>query len=380
MSNPTASPRRVSRITCQVHHRLSHRVTECLVNLGVDSVLVESGRTVRQLRKSRPFKLPGAIVRLDDAPAEIFRVTVAIESESTVMEALIRAAELDAPGRGSIFAQQLDEYGEFDLPAIKWNGSEEGDKRESHALLHDLTLITCILSMQGSGEQIARLALDLGSCVPVVTLGTGTGVRDRLGLLRITVPPEKEIVHLLVPEHDANEIMRLLIEEGRLDRPGRGFVYRTPVRAGLLDTSLRIGRQEHAASVEQIIAAVDELKRGTGWRRRFAAIDPGRADPTRQLRLGNRELALICSEGRAGTLIEAAIAAGAGGATTSKLRRMTVSDEDTGVAARERSTISVPGDQADSIIAAMIDAGAVCDDQGDRIQVLDAPAVFAHRS
>lgn len=376
MSDTGPTPRRASRITCHVHHRLSHRTTEALVGLGVDSVLVESGRTVRQLRKARPFGLPGAIIRLDDAPAEIFRITVPPGAEQTVVETLIRAAELDAPGRGSIFSQRIYEYGNFELPRIT-SRAEEGVR---HTLLRDLTLITCILSMAGSGEQMARVALDLGSCVPVVTLGTGTGVRDRLGLLRITVPPDKEIVHLLVPEHDANEIMRLLIEEGRLDRPGRGFVYRTPVEAGLLDTSLRIGKQDHAASIEQIIAAVDELKRGTGWRKRFATIDPHGGDPTRQLRLGNREIALVCSEGRAGHLVEAAIAAGAGGATTSRVRRLSVAESEGGAAACERSTISVPGDSADRVIGAMIEAGAKAGDTGFRIQVLDAPAAFSHGS
>lgn len=376
MSDAVRSPRRVSRVTCHVHHRVSHRITEALVALGVDSVLVESGRTVRQLRKARPFGLPGSIVRLDDAPAEVFRVTVPVDAEATVVATLIRAAELDAPGRGSIFSQRIDEYGEAEPPRI----AAPPDAEPRRTLLRDLTLITCILSMAGSGEQMARVALDLGSCVPVVTLGTGTGVRDRLGLLRITVPPDKEIVHLLVPEHDANEIMRLLIEEGRLDRPGRGFVYRTPVEAGLLDTSLRIGKQDHAASIEQIIAAVDELKRGTGWRKRFATIDPHGGDPTRLLRLDNREIALVCSEGRAGRLVDAAIAAGAGGATTSRIRRLPIADTEGGVAARERSTISVPGDIVEPVISAMVDAGAISEEFGGRIQVLDAPAAFSHRS
>lgn len=380
MDSAFMKPRRVSRITCQVHHRISHRVTEALVELGVDIALVESGRTVRQLRKRRPLGLPGMIVRFADAPAEIFRVTVPVEAEGIVIDTLVRAAELEAPGHGSIFSQQLDEYGDFDLPSVTSPNDVHRESYGERSLLRDLTLITCILSMPGSGQQIARVALELGTCVPVVSLGVGTGVRDRLGILRITVPPEKEIVHLLVPEHDANEIMRLLVEEGRLDRPGRGFLYRTPVDAGLLDTRLRVGPQEHAASIEQIIAAVDELKQSTGWRKRFAGMGGVEADPNENLRLRNRELALICSEGRSAPLIEAAIAAGAGGATTSKARRLTVAAAEGGVAARERSTISVPAEIAEDVIRAMIAAGALTGDPTDRIQVLDAPAAFAHRS
>lgn len=374
MHSSADAPRELSRITCQVHHRLSRSVTDCLSRLAVDTVLVESGRTVRQLRRRRPLGLPGTIVRMDDAPTEIFRIAVHIEDEMTVMREIIAAAEIDTPGRGSIFSQRIDEYSACHVPRIPDAGSEPGPR----ALLHDLTLITCVLSMPGSGEQIARLALELGSCVPVVALGEGTGVRDRLGLLRITIPPQKEIVHLLVPEHDANEIMRLLIEEGRLDRPGRGLVYRTPVRVGMLDTRLRVGFQEHAASIEQIIAAVDELKRGTSWRKRFASVEAFGADPTTHLRLTNRELAIICSEGRAAELVQAAISAGAGGATTSRIRRLNLDSGDSRATALERSIISAPADLTEGILDALFEAGAVSDDGIDRVQVLDAPATFSH--
>lgn len=375
MNETLTEPRRVARITCQVHQRVSPRITAAFRELGVDTVLVENGRTVRLHKRRRPFGLPGARFRLDDSPANVFRVTVPLESERAVMEALISAAELDVPGHGSVFSQPVYEYGGTELSAVDTGGRDNA----SRTLLQDLVLLTCILSMRNSGDQVARLALELGSCVPFVTLGSGTGVRDQLGLLRITIPPEKEIVHLLVPDHDANEIMRLLIEQGRLDRPGRGFVYQTPVGTGFLDTSLRIGQQEHAASIEQIIAAVDELKRGTGWRKRFAALEPGGGDPAGRLMLGNREIALVCSEGRAPELLDAAIAAGAAGATTSKVRRQPLTDAGGGAVARERSVMSVPRESADRIVEALIEAGSLGESPADRIQVLDAPATFSHR-
>jgi len=375
MNSVTPAPRQVSRITCHVHIQISHRVAEFLVALGSNNVLVESGRTVRQLRKQRPFRFPGTIDRLDDAPAEVFHITVPVETERMVVEGIIKTAELDAPGRGSIFSQRLEEYGD----SVATEAVQPSDNVGRYVLMHDLTLITCILSMPGSGQHIARIALELGSCVPVVTLGVGTGIRDHLGLLRITVPAEKEIVHLLAPEHDADQIIRLLIEEGRLDRPGRGFIYRTPVDGGMLDTRLRVGRQEHAASIEQIIAAIDELRHGTAWRKRFAAIDRSGGDPTSRLRLDNREITLICSEGRAGMLVEAAIDTGAGGATTSRLHRLNIGDTDGGTAACERSIISVPANYTNGIIEALLNAGALSEDNAARIQVAEAPAAFSHR-
>jgi len=381
-SGARPQPNEVTRITCQVHHRLGPAVAECLLQNGARSVLVETGRSVRQFRRPRPFGLPGRITRLDDQPVEVFRATVDRKHAEAVMLAVISAAGLDQPGRGTIYTQDLVEYrhprphspGD---PASPASPTEVPDAPET-TLLKDLSLVTCILSMAGSGEQVARVALDLGTCVPVVTLGTGTGMRDRLGLLRITVPPEKEIVHLLVPVHDAEAIIRVLIDEANLSQPGRGFVYETPVKAGVLDRRLRIGPQEYAASIEQIIAAIDHLTAGTAWRKRFIGVEGDETDRAVQLSRNNREITLICAEGRAENLVEVALEAGAGGATTSRARRLTGNDPEEGIAARERSTISVPAEICERVVAALLDAEQAGEESADRIQVLDAPAAFTH--
>ena len=385
-----------SRITCQVHHRLSPRVSEELIQLGTTSVLLESGRSVRQLRRPRAFGLPGKLVRLIDQPVDIFRVTVPRDQVEAVTRRLIATADLGQPGRGTIYSQDLVEYcrvapsaeakdsgnGPAETPGFTSgdNVDEPGRREQPVAvtLLKELAAITCILSIAGGGEQLARVALDLGTCVPVVTFGTGTGMRDRLGLLRITVPPEKEIVHLLVPSHDAEGIIRILIDEGNLNQPGRGFVYQTPVSAGLLDTRLRIGPQEHAASIEQIIAAVDELKATTTWRKRFVGIEGDETDAKLRLLRNNREITVICAEGRAGELVDAALEAGAGGATISRVRRLSRSDPDGGIAARERSTISVSAEICDRVVAALLEIESHSEDGADRIQVLESPAAFTH--
>ncbi len=395
MSDAPHVSNEISRITCHVHHRLSHLVNERLVEIGASSILVESGRSVRQLRRPRPFGLPGKIVRLEDQPVEVFRVTAPRERAHSIMEAVIASADLDQPGRGTVYLQDLVEFrraaadthsgdrAQSSRPVIGTGatpaaGALNQPNRPVPTLLRDLALITCILSMPGGGQQLARVALDLGTCVPVVTLGTGTGMRDRLGLLRITVPPEKEIVHLIVPAHDCEEIIRILIEEANLNQPGRGFVYQTPVSAGVIDTRLRIGPQEHAASIEQIIAAIDELKGSTAWRKRFVGIEGDETDATLRLLRNNREITLICAEGRAATLVETAIEAGAGGATTSRARRLSSDGPEGGLAARERSTISVQADICKNVVSALLEADSGNEGDADRVQVLEAPAAFTH--
>ena len=376
MSDSALEGHPVSRIVCHVDHHLSPRVTDCMSRIGVRRLLVEGGRAVRLSLRSRPFGLPGTVARHHGSPVDLFRCTVPRESARSIVADVVAAAELNVPGHGSILVQDATEYRSATRAAVDASPATDADRV---TLLPDLALVTCILSMPGTGEQLARVALELGACVPVVTLASGTGMRDRLGLLRITIPAEKEVVHLAVPAHDANSIVRLLLEEVRLDRPGQGLVYRTPVRLGLVDTRLRIGKQQHAASIEQIIAALDELKSGTSWRRRFPEIDRGAVGENLRILPNQREITIVCAEGRSGVLVESALRAGAGGATTARVRRMRNGDREDSSAARELSTLVVSDSACSSVTDALLEAIAAGGEANERIEVLESPAVFSYR-
>jgi hypothetical protein len=312
-------------------------------------------------------------VELTDAPVEVFRCSVARSSASTVIRLLSEAVELATPGHGALFAQDVAEVSRVaptDLGA---------DVHKMSGLLKDLILITGIQSMSGSGQKLARIALELGAGVPVVSLGTGTGIRDRMGLIRITISPEKELLHLMVPSHDADGLQRLLIEEGHLDRPGGGFLYQTPIRLGIVDPLLRIGRQEHAASIEQIIAAVDDLKSGTTWRKRFAGVD-SKAMAAAQSRVPHSEITFVCAEGRADALVQAAMRAGADGATLSRVRCLGLAEDMRGRnAARDRGIICVPSSLEGGVFAALQCAAEVPEDPFWQVQILQAPVVFSYQ-
>ncbi len=359
--------RPATRVTCMVHSRLGREIAERLAALQAPEVLVENARCERQRLRARRWGLPGRMLP-DESPMEIYRTTVPPEATRQVLAELTDAARLDMPGRGSLFAQDIEECADATPPAM------ESDRSSPSRLLHDLAMLTAILSMPGSGERVARIALRLGACVPVISLGEGTGIRDRMGLLRITIPPEKEIVHMMVPRHDAGGIERLLIEEAGMDRPGGGFMYRTPIRAGLADPMLRIGRQESAASLEQIIAAMDELKAGTAWRRRYA--DPDRPDAgqaERGVLRPHREIVFVCPEGQADRYVQAAVRAGAGGVTVSRVRCVAPRDAVSGDPARERGVLCVPVNISERILMALQNAGCPL------LQALDVPAVFSHQ-
>ncbi len=322
--------------------------------------------------KSRFLGLPGLTVELSDAATDIYRATIPREAAEHVICKLIDQLDLRTPGRGAVYAQDLLEISNRKLPEI----IVEPVKPDK--ILNDLSLITGIQSKSGSGGNLFKVALKLGAGVPVVSIGIGTGIRDRLGLLRITISPEKELVYLMVPSHDANGLQNLLIEEGHLDRPGGGFLYQTPIRAGMVDPLIRIGRQEHAASIEQIIAAIDDLKKNTAWRKRFFGMETT-AKIGAKKDFSHREISFFCHDGQGDSFVHAAMQAGAEGATISRVRTIHL-DED----AKDRSVpcehgiLCISASQEEPVMNALYREARTSPDQTWILQSVKASSVFSH--
>jgi len=377
MTKGTYTPHRVSRITCIVNDFISEYVSGFLNDLGV-IVYIENGRVVRKTIKSRSFGLPGEIFGLRDSSVDVFRFTVPRENSKEVINHIVDIAELHIPGRGTIFSQDLMEFSK-EPPAINLDFLADTKCRDYRdILLHKLSCVVCVLSEPGSGEVMAKTALDLGICVPLVTFGTGNDIRDQLGLIRITISAEKEIVHLVMPEHDSGSIIRILIEQSRLDRPGRGFIYQTPVSMGLLDTYLKIGKQKYAASIEQIIAAIDQMKSGTGWRRRLDAENQEKRAGKSLLPMDNCEISIISDEGRIEGLRAACLRVGARGGTSARVVPLAGRDEEEIASNMIRSAISVPAEITDNVVDILLETSTIRDDPTDRIHVLDSPAAYVH--
>lgn len=361
----------LSRITLIVHQKLASKALNTLRDLGIDTLCIEHGRSVRQHIFPAFFGIPVQRIDLSDSPVEVFRLTVQRDSARALIRWLSKMLDLNSPGRGSAIAQDITGIDEAEPDKIVEALTSDD------TVLTDLALIKVILSNAGSGDRLSRVALNLGAGVPYVGLGTGTGIRDRIGLLRITIPPEKELVRLIVPGHDAPALERLIIEEGHLDRPGGGFVYRTPVTCGVIDTLISIGRQGQAASIEQIIAAVDDLKRGTSWRKRFTSMEPEEG-PKGPKKITYREISFIALADHADAMIHSAMNAGASGATTIRVSMQSLQDGSSAHSSRIRGLFCVPAKAEASVLSALI-AGRSSDDKYWSLQTLDADGVFSYR-
>ena len=101
--------------------------------------------------------------------------------------------------------------------------------KQDMVVLTNAALITCIVQ-RGAADDVVRAAHEAGAHGATIFHGRGTGVRQRhLGLLGLTVNAEKEIVYIVVPDDQAHRILERIFVAAKLDTPGMGIIYITPI-------------------------------------------------------------------------------------------------------------------------------------------------------
>ncbi|NCA81478.1 MAG: hypothetical protein EOM72_01855 [Opitutae bacterium] len=349
--------REVSKITCVADVRLTARLEAEADRMGLRETYSERGKQVAL--KARPAWQPfGLRSAMAEAPSDLLRLYVPRAHERAAMIRLASAADLFLPGRGSIFAEDAVLVGDAPPP---WDEAKlcadppawAADGRLEPAAYD---LVFCIVQ-RGRGGELARAMLEMGLGVPIVSYGEGMGMRDRLGLLRIAIPQEKEILWFLVPPGDSDLVVDVSLRKAGLREPGRGFLGRIPVRALAVNSRMHLDRRRHVATMEQVISTLDQLRGSTDWRRITAAARRRNA-PEPRAGDGMARFTLICEEGSAAAAVRAALDAGAGGATLSRLSRRAPDphegDEEVAMAshARECCDLVVPR----SLVARLEDA------------------------
>ena len=90
--------------------------------------------------------------------------------------------------------------------------------------LTDAKLITCVLQ-SGLAEEVLEAAKNCGAQGATVSFARGTGVRDRMGLMGVTIDENKEVVRIIVSEEQAGRVFEAMYLAGDLDTPGKGIMY-----------------------------------------------------------------------------------------------------------------------------------------------------------
>tara|TARA_Y100000766_G_C18620770_1_gene465996 strand:+ start:335 stop:697 length:363 start_codon:yes stop_codon:yes gene_type:complete len=90
--------------------------------------------------------------------------------------------------------------------------------------LTDAKLITCVLQ-NGLAEKVLDAAKNCGAQGATVSYARGTGVRDRMGLIGVTIDENKEVLRIIVSAEQAELVFEAMYLAGELDTPGKGIMY-----------------------------------------------------------------------------------------------------------------------------------------------------------
>lgn len=371
---------KVSRITAILNKDAHPGLLEALQSAGINHIQIEAGRApVLQEQRGAFALFSSGGTTLANDPVDIISFLVDSDKEDQILAMIADKCQMHLPGVGSVYSEQVD-LREANALCGKNTVAVPGTYDKPENLYSELIGISCIVQ-RGQGDQIARVVLESGACVPTITFGDGTGVRDKLGLLRITIPAEKEVITMVMSSYDAEAVLELAIEAGKLDQPGKGFIYIFSVSQGIINTRITRGSSGAAASMEQIIAALDGLKGGMEWRRRGETTARG---GERTFLRGLVDVTLVCDEGRGQDLVKAAMEVGASGATISKSKFIGPAaspDGDGGdhvSPARETANMIVAQGQVDDIVGALKESGAFDEKAHGLLLTFPAPRAFTY--
>ncbi len=312
--------------------------------------------------------------RLVEEPGEMVQFLVAPQQQEAALDYVVKRCELMVPGRGTVYGEQVEVLGRH-----KWGLDVQFPPLGENPAIKQSSLVgICCVVQRGQANEVARIALDMGVSVPAISFGQGMGIRDRLGLLRIAIPGQKEIIHIAASSYDADTLMRMMIRTGQLDRPGKGFIYLYPISKGVVDTKITCGPTRHVASVEQIIAALDELKGDMVWRRRshkeLVGVTPD------YFLLDLLDLSVVCNEGTGKELVKCSMKAGAGGATISRMKQ--IFDQSSRVkgmsSAREVCDICIAESMLDKVVSALEESGLFQEEASGEIWIRRAPKAYTY--
>ena len=350
--------KKVVEITIVANKEIASAVRKNLESIGMEySNSIAGRRDLLQERKGL-LKMFGTSKSIMYDPISTITFLVSSEIEEAIINFIINKGGLNIPGRGSVFSKEVTLIKAHELCQENKIRNIETKMRR---LFNDLTGICCI-AQKGDGDLLSKVGLETGGGIPAITLGIGTGLRDKIGLWRVTIPAEKEIVNLVTTSHNVENVMEMMIDIGALDQPGKGFIYLYPIKMGLVDVKAYVGLSRQAASIEQIVTVIDEIKGDTRWRRR--EFSKYRSAGKKRKYLNDLvNFTLICNEGRARDLIKAAMVAGAGGATISKLnyRRAEKSESNKISPAREVGEMIISENQIETVVKALEEGGALDD-------------------
>lgn len=248
-----------SIITAILPEAYIERTLDALKDIGQDVIRWHARGTLQDKRWFRKF-IPGI------SPEKgVIRVLVTNQEVDQVMQVILEQGNLHQQGTGAVYCIPCNELyigGHFHSSCTDKESAEESG---NSSLKENLDVIYCLVAKNQS-EPVANAAINAGAHGPIVHYCEGRGLRDRLGWLRITKQVEKEVLTVIVDNANANNIFDAMANAGKLDLPGRGYMYQMPVDKGLFNLPSHFDANRHAANMQQVIGAIDHLMGHQHWR------------------------------------------------------------------------------------------------------------------
>ena len=322
----------------------AHVVSEVIMSGAAQAMTVSARGTLMQERWYQAF-LPTI-----SPEQEILYFLVPNEDVDRLMEQIVMVGQLRLFGAGSIFAVACE-----DLICTKdfplWGPGRYTFESVSFAIKFRTDLVNLVhITDRGSGEAVALAALRAGAQGATITYVRGYGLRDRLGLLRITKTHDKELIVVVVDQYDRDAVFEAMAGTGRVAQPGRGLIFQLPISKGLTNLASVFQANKHSASIQQMVRAIDELQGGSDWRARQLLVhDPKAKEFTSNRRGLSKDLKMlniVSTRKDTEVLLSFLLDYGVSGASVSNWRFTAASSEDpqaVGRIHREYGCISLIG-------------------------------------
>ena len=177
----------IVKISAIVYGRHFASLVDSITKAGIKDYYTTKGRAPALEEGSGLLSFLTNKKQMTSRPVEIITCYTEKDKEEEIMNLLADAGHFDTPGKGAIYSEAV---------AVK-NANKNVAKssvsttRMATSSFYDSLVGVCCVVQRGQGDAIAKIALENGLGTPIITYGSGMGIRDKLGLLRITIPAEK---------------------------------------------------------------------------------------------------------------------------------------------------------------------------------------------
>lgn len=139
-----------------------------------------------------------------------------------ILSSVEKAGNLSKPSQGLGFVIDVKKIAGVAHMMKYFNDNDVMEDKMKSPIYYDL-IVTIV--NKGFSEQIVEASKKAGAEGGTIINGRGTGIHEKAKLFSIPIEPEKEIVLTLINREKTKEVLQKIVEEGDLEKPGKGIAF-----------------------------------------------------------------------------------------------------------------------------------------------------------